>query len=287
MIQEFDLHTHTINSDGEYTTKQLVQKIRESNIKTFAISDHDSIKSINDMKEIDLTGLNYIKAIEISSILDGEYKMHILGYNIDEENEQLLEIINNLKQKRIKRIYDIKDCLKEQYNITLKDEEIENVIKEHNIPGRVHIAKLLIKNNYVKTVPEAFDKYLDDIKTTIIAREDATKVIKAIKNAGGIAIWAHSKKTEKQHNINMEEILPNLISQGLEGIEAYNSLHTYEESQRYLEIAKKYNILVSGGSDYHGPIAKPNVLLGKIYKDNENYKVPKEQITLLKKLNIK
>ena len=189
--------------------------------------------------------------------------------------------------KRIKRIYDIKDYLKEQYNITLKDEEIENIIKEYNIPGRVHIAKLLVKNNYTKTVPEAFLKYLDNIKTTTIAREDATKVIKAIKNAGGIAIWAHPKKTEKQHNINMEEILPSLISQGLEGIEAYNSLHTYEESQRYLEIAKKYNILVSGGSDYHGPIAKPNVLLGKIYKYNENYKVPKEQITLLKKLNIK
>ena len=85
----------------------------------------------------------------------------------------------------------------------------------------------------------------------------------------------------------MEEILPNLISQGLEGIEVYNSLHTYEESQRYLEIAKKYNILVSGGSDYHGPVAKTNVLLGKIYKDNENYEVPIEQITLLKKLNIK
>ena len=85
----------------------------------------------------------------------------------------------------------------------------------------------------------------------------------------------------------MEEILPNLISQGLEGIEVYNNLHTYEESQRYLEIAKKYNILISGGSDYHGPIAKPNVLLGKIYKDNENYKIPIEQITLLKKLNIK
>ena len=213
--------------------------------------------------------------------------MHILGYNIDEENEQLLEIINNIKQKRIKRIYDIKYSLKEQYNIILKDEEIENVIKENNIPGRVHIAKLLVKNNYTKTVPEAFEKYLDDIKTTIIAREDAAKVIKAIKSAGGIAIWAHPKKTEKQHNINMEEILPNLISQGLEGIEVYNSLHTYEESQRYLEIAKKYNILVSGGSDYHGPIAKPNVELGKIYKDNENYKIPIEQITLLKKLNIK
>ena len=85
----------------------------------------------------------------------------------------------------------------------------------------------------------------------------------------------------------MEEILPNLISQGLEGIEVYNSLHTYEDSQRYLEIAKKYNILTSGGSDYHGPVAKPNVLLGKIYKDNENYKIPIEQITLLKKLNIK
>ena len=287
MIQEFDLHTHTINSDGEYTTKQLVQKIKESNIKTFAISDHDSIQSINDMKEIDLTGLNYIKAIEISSILDNKYKMHILGYNIDEKNNQLLEIINNLKQKRIKRIYDIKNYLKKQYNITLKDEEIENIIKENNIPGRVHIAKLLVKNNYTKTVPEAFLKYLDNIKTTTIAREDATKVIKAIKESGGIAIWAHPKKTEKQHNINIEEILPNLISQGLEGIEVYNSLHTYDQSQKYLEIAKKYNILISGGSDYHGPIAKPNVELGKIYKDNENYKIPKEQITLLKKLNIK
>lgn len=287
MIQEFDLHIHTINSDGEFTTKQLVQKIRESNIKTFAIADHDSIKSIKDMKEIDLTGLNYIKAIEISSILDNKYKMHILGYNINEEDEQLLEIINNIKQKRIKRIYDIANSLKQQHNIVLKDEELENLIKENNIPGKVHIAELLLKNNYVETVPEAFTKYLEDIKTTIIAREDAAKVIKAIKSAGGIAIWAHPKKTEKQHNINMEEILPNLISQGLEGIEVYNSLHTYEESQRYLEIAKKYNILVSGGSDYHGPIAKPNVELGKIYKDNENYKIPIEQITLLKKLNIK
>ena len=85
----------------------------------------------------------------------------------------------------------------------------------------------------------------------------------------------------------MEDILGKLIESGLEGIEVYNSLHTYEELQRYLEIANKYNILVSGGSDYHGPIVKPNVLLGKIYKDNENYKVPIEQITLLKKLNIK
>lgn len=287
MIQEFDLHMHTINSDGEYTTKELVQKIRESNIKIFAISDHDSIESINDMNGIDLSGLNYIKAIEVSSIFDGKYKMHILGYNIDLENEQLLGIINGLKQKRIKRVYDIKDCLESQYNIILKDEEIDNIIREYNIPGRVHIAKLLIKNNYVKTVPEAFDKYLDDIKLTVIAREDAVKVIKAIKDAWGIAIWAHPKKTEKQHNISMEEILPSLLLHGLDGIEVYNSLHTYEEAQRYLEIANKYNILVSGGSDYHGSIAKPNVLLGKIYKDNEDYKVSKDQITLLKKLSIK
>ena len=284
MIQEFDLHIHTINSDGEFTTKQLVQKIRESNIKTFAIADHDSIKSIKDMKEIDLTGLNYIKAIEISSILDNKYKMHILGYNINEEDEQLLEIINNIKQKRIKRIYDIANSLKQQHNIVLKDEELENLIKENNIPGKVHIAELLLKNNYVETVPEAFTKYLEDIKIMKIAREDALKVIKTIKNAGGIAIWAHPKKTEQQHNINMEKILPRLISHGLEGIEVYNSLHTYEESQRYIEIAKKYNILTSGGSDYHGPIAKPNVILGKIYKDNKNYEVSKEQITLLAKL---
>lgn len=284
MIQEFDLHIHTINSDGEFTTKQLVQKIRESNIKTFAIADHDSIKSIKDMKEIDLTGLNYIKAIEISSILDNKYKMHILGYNVNEEDEQLLEIINNIKQKRIKRIYDIANSLKQQHNIVLKDEELENLIKENNIPGKVHIAELLLKNNYVETVPEAFTKYLEDIKIMKIAREDALKVIKTIKNAGGIAIWAHPKKTEQQHNINMEKILPRLISQGLEGIEVYNSLHTYEESQRYIEIAKKYNILTSGGSDYHGPIAKPNVILGKIYKDNKNYEVSKEQITLLAKL---
>ena len=106
MIQEFDLHTHTINSDGEYTTKQLVQKIKDSNIKTFAISDHDSIQSINDIKNLDLKGLNYIKAIEISSILDNKYKIHILGYNIDEENEQLLEIINNIKQRRRNRKYN-------------------------------------------------------------------------------------------------------------------------------------------------------------------------------------
>jgi 3',5'-nucleoside bisphosphate phosphatase len=282
MIQEFDLHTHTINSDGEYTTKELVNKIKESNIKIFSITDHDSIQSVKEIKKINIKDLKYIKGIEFSSIYNDEYNMHILGYNIDENNTEILEIIKNIKQKRINRIYDMTNHLNKEYNIILPKEEIEKIIKENNIPGRVHIGKLLVKYNYAKDMKDSFNKFLEDIDNkTIIAREDAEKVIKAIKNAGGIAIWAHPKKTEQNHNMNIEEILQELIDLGLDGIEAYNSLHTYEESQRYIKIAKKYNILVSGGSDYHGPNTKPNVLLGKIYKDNNNCQVETNQINIL------
>ena len=113
---------------------------------------------------------------------------------------------------------------------------------------------------------------------------DAKIVIEAIKDAGGIVIWAHPKKVEKKYNINFEELMSRLLELGLDGIEPFNSLHTYEESMRYLKYAKEHNLITSGGSDYHGENVKPDVKIGVIFNSGENIKIDTKDITLISKL---
>ena len=160
----------------------------------------------------------------------------------------------------------------------------KEVVENVNIPGKPHLAEIMIKYGYVSSVKEAFGKYLEDAKTKTSNRMDAKIVIEAIKDAGGIVIWAHPKKVEKKYNINFEELMSRLLELGLDGIEPFNSLHTYEESMRYLKYAKEHNLITSGGSDYHGENVKPDVKIGVIFNSGENIKIDTKDITLISKL---
>lgn len=283
MIQKFDFHIHTINSDGEEDTLSIIDKLKEKGIKYFSITDHDSIESVTDLKNIDLDGMVYLKGVEMSSILDNEYKMHILGYNFDENNQELKDLCNKLKNNRIKRFLEIVDYVKEKFDLSFRDEDIQNIIKNILIPGRPHLASLMVKYGYVLSVPEAFDSYLKGVKTETSHREDAKVVIETIHNAGGVAIWAHPKKVEKKYNIDLEVLIPRLIEIGLDGIEIGNSLHSLDDYKRYLNIAKKYNLLISAGSDYHVPVVKPKVKLGIIFDQDYDYEVDIDEISILNK----
>ena len=141
----------------------------------------------------------------------------------------------------------------------------------------------MVKYGYVLSVPEAFDSYLKGVKTETSHREDAKVVIETIHNAGGVAIWAHPKKVEKKYNIDLEVLIPRLIEIGLDGIEIGNSLHSLDDYKRYLNIAKKYNLLISAGSDYHGPVVKPKVKLGIIFVQDYDYEVDIDEISILNK----
>ena len=285
LIQNFDFHIHTKYSDGKYSVEEIIKKIRELGIKYFSITDHDIIESIKEVTKNDLTGLYYIPGVEISSILDNKYKMHILGYYIDDKDKDLNEILKKLKQARKDRFLELANGIKENYGFYIPYNELEEVINNVKIPGKPHLAKLMAEHNYISNIPDAYENYLDKVKTKTSSKLPADLVIKTIKKAGGIAIWAHPKKVENKYNINFESLIPRLKQLGLDGIEAFNSLHTYDDSIRFLEFCKKNNLIVSGGSDYHGPNVKTKVKLGVVYNSYEEQQVELSNINIIKKSN--
>lgn len=279
--QIFDLHIHTKCSDGELSVEELIAEIRKYGIEFFSITDHDTTAALEEIEKNDIGDLKFIRGIEFSSILDQKYKMHILGYNIDANCKDIIDATKTLKKARSDRFCEMASALLEKYNFQFEEERLNEVIKTVNIPGKPHLAKLMVEKGYVESVAEAFEKYLNDIKTTISNRIDAKTAINAIKKSDGIAIWAHPKKVEKQYNIDFEEILPRLLDLGLDGIEIYNSLHSLADCKRYENTARSRNLITSGGSDFHGIRTKPNVKLGEVFNSGEEYKINVDDISVL------
>lgn len=258
MIQQFDFHIHSKYSDGEYDVEKIIEKLNEKNIKYFAITDHDNVDSVGFLKG---KGYNNISGVEMSSRYNN-LNMHILGYYIDGDLEELKKLCNRVSDLRKERLYEHVSKLEKEFNLVFDEVDLMNLTKKYSTLGRPHIGKLLVKYGYVSSMEEAFERYLYNVHSTIFYRMDARLVIDAIHKAGGIAILAHPKKIEDKYNIDIEDFLPDLIEIGIDGIEIYNSLHYNEDSRRYKEVAQKYNLLMSGGSDYHGPNVKPDVKLG-------------------------
>ena len=264
MVQNFDFHIHSKYSDGEYDVKTIINKLNKSGITNFAITDHDNVESVDYLRE---RNLNNISGVEMSSRYNN-LNMHILGYYIDGDLDELKKLCNRVSELRKARLYEHVSKLEKEYNLQFDELDLMNLTKKYSTLGRPHIGKLLIEYGYASSMEEAFKKYLFNVHSSIFYRMDAKLVIDAIHKAGGIAILAHPKKIEDKYNIDIEDFLPDLVEIGIDGIEIYNSLHYNEDSKRYKEIATKYNLLISGGSDYHGPNVKPNVKLG--YLNNED-----------------
>lgn len=277
-----DMHTHTKYSDGELTPDELILKAQKEGIKTIAITDHDTLLGVQNIN-IDLENeeIEVIKGIEIS-IKVPVGRMHILGYDInindDKLNQKIIELHNNSIYSMIGLICQ----LKKDYNITFETEEILEILNRQSNIGRPDLAKLLIKHNYVNSTQEAFEKYLieayekcQQVRKGISSKEG----IELIKQANGLAVLAHPVTLKKKPE-ELDILIEQLVSEGLDGIEVYHSEHTEEQMKQYLELAQKYNLLISAGSDYHGPTVKPTVKLGL---GKENIKV--KQLTLLDKIN--
>lgn len=263
MIQKFDFHIHSKFSDGEYDIEKIIENLDKNGITDFAITDHDNVESVDYLRG---KGYNNISGVEMSSRYNN-LNMHILGYYIDGNLDELKTLCNRVSDLRKARLYEHVSKLEKEFNLHFDELDLMNLSKKYSTLGRPHIGKLLIKYGYVSNMEDAFKKYLYNVHSSIFYRMDAKLVIDAIHSAGGIAILAHPKKIEKKYNIDIEDFLPGLIEIGLDGVEIYNSLHFNNDSKRYEEIAKKYNLLISGGSDYHGPHVKPNVKLGYLNKE--------------------
>ena len=263
MKKLIDMHTHTNYSDGDLTPKELIDLAKKENIKVLGITDHDTLEGIKNIPK-DIKDIQIVKGIELTAKVE-KGRMHILGYNIDENNEELNNKMVDLKNKSTNSVISLIEQLKRDYQIFFTHAEIKELINYNHNLGRPDLARLLVKKGYVKTVQEAFDKYL------IKAYETTRKVnknlmpeecLKLILNSGGIPVLAHPHSLELT-NEELKKLICKMIKQGLKGIEVYHSDHTKDQEEYYLSLAIKYNLLISGGSDYHGPITKPDIFIGK------------------------
>lgn len=252
-----DLHTHTTYSDGTYTPHELIRHAVEKGCEYISITDHDNFEHISHLGDIP-ENIHYISGVEISA----EFKtpLHILGYGFDPEYAELKDALYFLQEARRKRNEAmLENMAKEGFHIS-KEELYEE--SRGGIVGRPHFANLMLAKGYVKSYQEAFDKYLAKSRPFYMDKQrlDPKEAIRLILAAGGIPIMAHPYQTQLEGS-DLEKLIAELRSFGLRGIEAYYSQHSKEQTKKYLDYAKKYDLLVTAGSDFHGG-NKPDIDLG-------------------------
>ena len=281
-----DMHSHTTYSDGELTPSELIKLAIEKRVGILGITDHDTLEGVKKIDRSDPliieSGIQVINGIELSAKVP-KGRMHILGYDIDIHNKTLNAKMDELKDISINSVLSIMEQIKRDYGITFKYNDIKDLVNaEHNL-GRPDLAKLCVKYGYALSVREAFDKYLiEAYNKTRGTRKGLPyeECLDLILKSNGAPILAHPKSlelSEKEFLILLKE----MIKSGLKGIEVYHSSHTKEEMEFYLKVANEYNLLISGGSDYHGPTVKPDIDLGTGKNNNLNIK----SLTLVNYLN--
>ncbi len=268
-----DLHMHSNYSDGDLSPQELIRLAIDKNISTISITDHDTIAGIKKINRNDSliveSGIQIIDGIELSAKTN-KGRMHILGYDINLTDETLNKKMEELKDNSINSVLSIMEQIKRDYGIKFKYEDIKNLVNLNHNLGRPDLAKLCMKYGYANTVQDAFDKYLIDAynKTRQTGKGlEYQECLELISKSGGISVLAHPKSLELPKK-EFLVLLREMIHYGLRGIEVYHSSHTKEEMKYYLEVANQYDLLTSGGSDFHGKTVKPDVELGSGIQNN-------------------
>lgn len=280
-----DLHTHSNFSDGSDTPEELVEKAYKLGLKAVALTDHNTIDGLDQFLK---AGEKYkgemevIPGIEFSTEADGK-DFHILALYIDKNHYTDIEnYLSVMIKNKIESNKDLVQSLKNagyeiDYNEIVKANKTENF-------NRVAIANALKEKGYADSVADAFEKYLHRKNGYYnpLEKLNTFDVIKFINSIGAISIWAHPLKA-----ITAEEFkkyLPQAKEAGLIAVETMHSLYNEEQQKQVEALAKKYKLLPSGGSDYHGS-NKDNVLLGT--GTNNNVAISDKMLEILKEKHFK
>ncbi len=251
-----DLHCHTTASDGTLSPTQLVQMAVAKGLQAVGITDHDTVSGLKEGMEAGKRfGLELVPGLELNTDFCGT-EVHILGYYPDLESEVLHQVLSNLQKARCARISLIVSKLR-GLGLNISEDRVRE-ISGNGAVGRPHIAQALEEKGYVTNIKEAFDRYIGPGGPAYVTRYKLApdEGIKIICRAKGIPVLAHPGL------IGRDEIIPELIGVGLAGIEVKHSKHSNTDEQRYTFFAQKYGLLITGGSDYHGPKRKLGVELG-------------------------
>ncbi len=252
-----DLHMHTRFSDGTFTPEELTDIAHERGLRVLALTDHDTVDGCERMgAACQSRGIEFIPATELTTEWN-DFELHLLGYFLDTSNELLLEKLKQFQEVRQNRIREMADQLN-KIGVPLRSETVFDLAR-CDAPGRPHVARALVKEGFVKTMDEAFSKYLKKNKPGWVpkARINAADGIRLIHQAGGLVVMAHPGLNKS------DDLIPPLIEAGLDGIECFHSRHSTSDIQRYEKLAQKRNLLITGGSDCHG-MNRGKPLIGSI-----------------------
>ncbi len=263
-----DLHMHTTASDGKCTPEELVRNAHEAGIRTMSVTDHDTLGAVASVtRAAAALGMTVVPGIEITSVHDGK-DVHVLAYYLSESTPDLMETLARQRRLRVERAREIADKLAAMGAPI----DVQALVETASAPGgkalaRPQIAQALITAGHVATVAEAFERFLSEESPAYVPHRGASPVdiVRLVQDGGGVAALAHPGYRPR------DEIIPALVEAGMAAIEVFHSSHDAAAEAHYLAIATRHGLLVTGGSDYHGPGTRRSEFFGVTNLPREHY----------------
>lgn len=245
---ELDLHIHSNVSDGALEPSAVVALAAGAQLDAIALADHDTVFGIEEAVEAASgRSIQVIPAIEVSATT-GRTELHILGYFVDPSDEALLAYARDAATRREVRLREMLGRLADE-GVELSFEDVQSASAGKGTLGRPHLARAMVEAGYVDRVGEAFERYIGNEHAAYIPTRllDPAQAIRLIEAAGGLAVWAHPPSR------HLRDLLPGLVASGLRGLEVFRPWTPGAWMVELERTAREWGLLVSGGSDWHGP----------------------------------
>jgi len=252
-----------------------VQEAVRCGVRVLGITDHDTFRGYDQAAALAReAGVEPVCGIELSTKLHGQ-SVHLLGYFFGDNGlvdfrTWILELQASRRERNVRLAARLREL---GFDITIEEAEARG----HGMTGRPHFAQIMVEKGYVRDLRQAFDDYLDESAKGYVQRAEPqfAEGVARIRKAGGIASLAHPVRVRG----DVPALVPELCDAGMDAIEAYHSDHAHSDTACYLDLARRYGLLVTGGSDFHGAV-KPDVQLGTGYAGN--LKIPADLVDRLK-----
>jgi len=257
-----DLHIHSTASDGTFTPSEIIERALQLDLKAIAITDHDTIDGTKSVLSSGIPpAIDFLTGVEISSppppSIQCSGNLHILGYDFDPDHPGLNRMLKVVQQARLERNPKIIQCLSRLgFEISLA--EVAESAGDKQIIGRPHIAMLMMKKGFVRSIQEAFERWIGTGKPAYVEKyaPDCQQVIGTIRSAGGISVLAHPGLLNIKDENEFRHLMQKLKAMSLRGLEAYYSKHSPKLIAYYADFAREHGLLITGGSDFHGALKK-------------------------------
>lgn len=261
-----DLHVHTYFSDGTFSPAEVLAEAKKCGLAAIAITDHDAVDGIDLARGL-ACDCEVLTGIELTAEANGQ-EIHILGYLLDHRDAAFLDMLKEMRQVRVKRIYEMCKKLK-KCGLALEPEEVFSLAKGGSV-GRLHVARALFGKGLVFSIADAFQRFIGDRGPAYVGKFKMSpkEAIQWIKKTKGIPVLAHP------YMLSDRTLIVDFVKAGIMGIESYYPEHSNYQAEEFIKIAQKYDLLITGGSDCHGK-AKEDVRIGKV-------KLPYEYVEKLK-----